>query len=75
MFKNVKNFIKSKAAKVKNAFMATEAVITAKAHTVLDGTVAEAYVDTGVKILIAVVIGALLLAGSTHSSTTPLCLR
>ena len=27
----------------------------------LDGTVAEAYVDTGVKILIAVVIGALLL--------------
>ena len=63
MFKNVKNFIKSKAAKVKNAFMATEAVITAKAHTVLDGTVAEAYVDTGVKILIAGVIGALLLAG------------
>ena len=43
--------------------MATEAVITAKAHTVLDSTVAEAYVDTGVKILIAVVIGALLLAG------------
>ena len=63
MFKNVKNFFKSKAAKVKNAFIATEAVITAKAHTVLDGTVAEAYVDTGVKILIAVVIGALLLAG------------
>lgn len=28
----------------------------------LDGTVAEGYVDTGVKILIAVVIGALLLA-------------
>ena len=62
MFNKAKNFIKSKAAKVKNAFMATEAVITAKAHTVLDGTVAEAYVDTGVKILIAVVIGALLLA-------------
>ncbi|MBR3995312.1 MAG: hypothetical protein IKI97_08535 [Clostridia bacterium] len=33
----------------------------AKARAVLDGTVAEAYVDTGVKILIAVVIGALLL--------------
>jgi large-conductance mechanosensitive channel len=28
---------------------------------VLDGTVAEAYVDTGVKVLIAVVIGALIL--------------
>ncbi|MCM1364986.1 MAG: DUF6133 family protein [Faecalibacterium sp.] len=35
--------------------------MTAKAHAVLDGTKAEAYVDTGVKILIAVVIGALLL--------------
>ena len=34
-----------------------------KAHEVLAGTKAEAYVDTGVKILIAVVIGALLLAG------------
>lgn len=37
--------------------------MTAKAHAVLDGTKAEAYVDTGVKILIAVVIGALLMAG------------
>ncbi|MBR3995311.1 MAG: hypothetical protein IKI97_08530 [Clostridia bacterium] len=37
--------------------------MAAKAYAVLDGTVAEAYVDTGVKILIAVVIGALLLGG------------
>ncbi len=32
-----------------------------QAHRALAGTKAEAYVDTGVKILIAVVIGALLL--------------
>ena len=37
-------------------------VLTRKLHTVLKSTKAEAYVDTGVKILIAVVIGALLLA-------------
>ena len=61
MFNKAKNFFKSKAAKIKSAFTATEAVITAKAYTVLDGTVAEAYVDTGVKVLIAVVLGALLL--------------
>lgn len=43
------------------AFVQTS--ISTRAHKVLDGTRAEAYVDTGVKILIAVVIGALLLAG------------
>lgn len=32
-------------------------------NSVLCGTAAEAYVDTGVKILIAVVIGALILTG------------
>ena len=55
--------IRKVCSKVKSAFTSAEAVVTAKAHEVLDGTVAEAYVDTGVKILIAVVIGALLLAG------------
>ena len=34
-----------------------------KRNLIIKGTVAEGYVDTGVKILIAVVIGALLLAG------------
>jgi len=38
------------------------ALLTGKAHSLLKNTKAEAYVDTGVKILIAVVIGALLLA-------------
>lgn len=57
--KKIKNIVN----KVKAAFAAKKTEVTAKAHSVLDGTVAEAYVDTGVKILIAVVIGALLLAG------------
>ena len=58
-----KNFAVKAVNKVKAAFSAKQTEITAKAHAVLDGTVAEAYVDTGVKILIAVVIGALLLGG------------
>ena len=63
MFNSIKTFAKNTAAKVKNAFATAEAVASSKVHEVLDGTVAEAYVDTGVKILIAVVIGALLLGG------------
>lgn len=63
MFNKIKSGARKLCAKVKSAFTSAEAAVTAKAHEVLDGTVAEAYVDTGVKILIAVVIGALLLGG------------
>ena len=63
MFEKVKNFVRKQVESVKNAMTMKEAQIAASAHSVLDGTVAEGYVDTGVKILIAVVIGALLLAG------------
>ena len=63
MFNKIKSAARKMCAKVKSAFTSAEAAVTAKAHEVLDGTVAEAYVDTGVKILIAVVIGALILAG------------
>ena len=63
MFKRFKSIATGVANKVKGFVSAKETEITAKAHAVLDGTVAEAYVDTGVKILIAVVIGALLLGG------------
>lgn len=58
MFKKAKSFIQTKVQAVKDR--CTEK-LTQKAHEVLDGTVAEAYVDTGVKVLIAVVLGALLL--------------
>lgn len=63
MFEKIKKFVRKQVENVKNAFAVKEAQIAASAHAVLDGTVAEGYVDTGVKILIAVVIGALLLAG------------
>lgn len=61
MFKRFKSIATGVANKVKGFISAKETEVMAKAHAVLDGTVAEAYVDTGVKILIAVVIGALLL--------------
>ena len=63
MFKKIKAMATGVANKIKGFVSAKETEIVAKAHTVLDGTAAEAYVDTGVKILIAVVIGALLLGG------------
>ncbi len=63
MFNKVKSFCRNAVSKVKNSFNTAQTVVAVKAHEVLDGTVAEAYVDTGVKILIAVVIGALLMAG------------
>ena len=55
--------VKALCKKAKESLEARKAVMKSNAHTTFDGTVAEAYVDTGVKILIAVVIGALLLAG------------
>ena len=61
MFKKIKSMATGVVNKVKDFVSAKETEMMAKAHAVLDGTVAEAYVDTGVKILIAVVIGALLL--------------
>ena len=53
--------VKALCKKAKDSLEARTAVMKANAHTTFVGTVAEAYVDTGVKILIAVVIGALLL--------------
>ena len=50
--KKLFNFIKNKKEAAKNAVMATVA-----------STKAEGYVDTGVKIIISVVIGGVILAG------------
>lgn len=61
MFNKAKTFFKNAVSKVKDSFNAVETAVSVRAHAALDGTKAEAYVDTGVKILIAVVIGALLL--------------
>ncbi len=57
----IKSLFSKGVNKIKNAFSYAETAVNVRAHQVLDGTRAEAYVDTGVKILIAVVIGALLL--------------
>lgn len=61
MFNKIKSGVRKLCAKVKSVFTIAEAAVTEKAHEILDGTVAEAYVDTGVKILIGVVLGALIL--------------
>ena len=61
MFKKIKSFFKGVSSKAKSAAKSTEAIIKAKVIKLLVGIRAEAYVDTGVKILIAVVVGALLL--------------
>ena len=61
MFKKIKSFVKGVCSKAKAAYENTEAKIKAKVIKLLVGIRAEAYVDTGVKILIAVVVGALLL--------------
>ena len=63
MFKKIKSFFKGLCSKTKAAAKSTEDVIKAKVIKLLVGIRAEAYVDTGVKILIAVVVGALLLGG------------
>ena len=52
-------FIKNIANKATN--MARSIAI--KAKTVIDNTAAEGYVDTGVKIIIGVVVGAVILGG------------
>ena len=52
-------FIKNIASKATN--MARSIAI--KAKSVIDNTAAEGYVDTGVKIIIGVVVGAVILGG------------
>ena len=60
------SFLKSIVNKIKNGVRAVvekvESVII-RTQVVLDSSTAENYVDSGLKILIAVVIGALLLTG------------
>ena len=66
MFKKIKNAIRSVKNRIVNA--AANVIGKAvenyfKARTLIAAPTAEGYVDSGVKILIAVVLGALLLAG------------
>ena len=59
-------FLKSVVNKIKNgvrAFVEKVESVIVRTQMVLAGDTAENYIDSGLKILIAVVIGALLLAG------------
>ena len=56
LFKNITNSVKTTAANVKSS-------VTAFNRRAVCGNAGEGYIDTAVKILIAVVIGALLLGG------------
>ena len=56
LFKNVTNSIKTTAANIKSSVVAFN-------RRAVCGNAGEGYIDTAVKILIAVVLGALVLAG------------
>lgn len=60
--KFIKKFIKKASAVVSKIFSKVTSVFC-NSREVIAGVKAEGYVDSGVKILIAVVIGALLLSG------------
>lgn len=47
-FNKFKSFCKNAVSKVSNSFVTVQTDMTATAHAVLDGTKAEAYVDTDV---------------------------
>ena len=60
--KFVKKFIK-KASAIVSKILSKVTSVFCNSREVIAGVIAEGYVDSGVKILIAVVIGALLLSG------------
>ncbi len=69
-FKNVKNkinsavtFVKAKVSTVTSAVRTAAFRLAVRSNTMLAANCAENFVDSGIKILIAVVIGALLLGG------------
>ena len=69
-FKNVKNkvcsavnFVKAKISAIVTAIRKAVFRLAVRSNTMLAETRAENFVDSGIKILIAVVIGALLLGG------------
>ncbi len=59
MFDKTKSFIQKKVQMAKERRAAR---VIERAYAIVESTVGEAYVDTGVKVLIAVVLGALVLS-------------
>ena len=62
-FVKLVNAVKATVQAIKARVQMAKVQLTARVTMAVAGTAAESYVDTGVKILIAVVIGALLMAG------------
>ena len=63
LFKKITNSVKSFAARVKTACVNTVSAVFAFNRRAVCGNAGEGYIDTAVKVLIAVVLGALVLAG------------
>ena len=63
LFKNIANSVESFAARIKTAAANFVSAVTAFHRRAVCGNAGEGYIDTAVKVLIAVVLGALVLAG------------
>ena len=63
LFKKITNSVESFAARIKTAAANFVSAVTAFNRRAVCGNAGEGYVDTAVKVLIAVVLGALVLAG------------
>lgn len=63
LFKKFTNAVKSTAARIKTAAVNFASSVTAFNRRAVCGNACEGYIDTAVKVLIAVVLGALVLAG------------
>lgn len=63
LFKKITNSVKSFAARIKTAAVNFVSSVTAFNRRAVCGNAGEGYIDTAVKVLIAVVLGALVLAG------------
>ena len=63
LFKKITNSVESFAAHIKTAAANFVSAVTAFNRRAVCGNAGEGYIDTAVKVLIAVVLGALVLAG------------
>ena len=63
LFKKITNSVESFAARIKTAAANFVSAVTAFNRRAVCGNAGEGYIDTAVKVLIAVVLGALVLAG------------
>lgn len=63
LFKKITNSVESFAARIKTAAANFVSAVTAFNRCAVCGNAGEGYIDTAVKVLIAVVLGALVLAG------------